>query len=304
MKYLHLLLFVIFLQTEAIAQKNTFIHDGITTSYQIFGKGEPVLIINGGPGMSSNNFEALAESLSTNNRVIVYDQRGTGDSAMQAINRSNMTIALLAEDIENLRKHLGYENWIVLGHSFGGILAYEYAARYPQSVKAMIQSHSGGMSIDIRNDFDVRRRLTKTQLDSLNYYSAKIALGDDSEKTALKRARFLAPAYLHDASLAAAIAPRLVEVDRVINSYIWNDLRTIPFDRSKEMQQFHKPVLILHGEDEVVPLNVAEHAHKLLPASQLVVLEECGHFGWIEKPEIYLKEVKDFLKAQSNSRKP
>lgn len=304
MKYLLLLVFAFIFQTETAAQKKTFETNGIITSYQTFGVGEPVLIINGGPGMNSDSFGTLARMLSENNTTIIYDQRGTGDSKMQNIDRSNMNIGLLAEDIENLRKHLGYEKWIVLGHSFGGILAYEYAASYPKSVKAMIQSHSGGMSIDVRDDFEVRSKLSRVQLDSLNHYTVKIAMGDSTAATALKRAEFLAAAYLYDDNLAKEIASRLVQVDRMINSYIWMDLQINQFNRSKEMQNFHKPVLILHGEDEVVPLNVAQYAHNILPESKLVVLEECGHYGWIEKPEIYLKEVKDFLKAHSNSRNP
>lgn len=304
MKKFLLIAIVLLLNAKVCAQKQSFEKDSLITSYQTFGAGDPVLIINGGPGMNSNGFEELAELLSENNKIIIYDQRGTGGSKMPHINRSNMTIDLMAQDIEDLREHLGFEEWTILGHSFGGILAYEYAAKYPDRVRAMIQSHSGGMRIDLRNEFDVREKLTRSQLDSLNHYTVKIAMGDTSEETALKRAEFLAPAYLHDNSLAGKIAPRLTEVNRMINSYIWNDLRSKQFDRTNEMKNFQKPVLILHGESEIVPLEIAKYAHETLPKSKLVVMKDCGHYGWLEKPEIYLKEVKDFLNAQSGSGNP
>lgn len=298
MKYFSLLSFVIVLTINAQERGEVIIDNG-RIAYQAFGEGYPVVIINGGPGMNSNGFAPLAKLLSENNTIIIYDQRGTGESTMHEVNASTITMDLMVEDIENLCKELGYKNWIILGHSFGGMLAYEYAAQHPERVKAMIQSHSGGMDIDVRNRFDVRGRLTATQLDSLNYYTTKISLGDASEATALKRAEFLAPAYLHDDSLATKIAPRLTQVNMMINSYIWNDLRSIPFNNIEEMKNFEKPVLILHGQNEVVPVNVAEKAHKILPSSKLVIMPECGHYGWLERPDIYLKEVKDFLKLNS-----
>jgi len=296
MKMLFFCLIVFSLNAQ---QKDVIEYSDGKIAYQKFGIGSPVLIINGGPGMNSNGFAPLARMLSENNTTIIYDQRGTGKSELKELNSSSMTIDIMLEDIEVLREELGYEHWIVLGHSFGGMLAYAYAAKYPDKVSAMIQSHSGGMDIDIRNSFDIRSMLNRTQQDSLNYYSAKISLGDESEATALKRAEFMAPAYLHDASLAKKIAPRLTQVNRMINSYIWDDLRSIPFNRTEEMKNFKKTVLILHGETEIVPLNVAQKANRILSNSKLVVMPECGHYGWLERPDIYLKEVKYFLKNNS-----
>ena len=53
--------------------------------YTTFGTGDPILIINGGPGMSSAGFVGLAKELSKNNRTIIYDQRGTGSSKMKLL---------------------------------------------------------------------------------------------------------------------------------------------------------------------------------------------------------------------------
>lgn len=298
MKYL--LLFFTFLSFSVSGQsyEKFEIEDGLM-AYRTFGEGYPVLIINGGPGMNSHGFASLAESLSADNRTIIYDQRGTGESGLNDMSASKFTIQKMVEDIEALRKHLGYDQWIVLGHSFGGMLAYAYAAEYPGRVRAMIQSHSGGMDLDIRNGLNILSRLSQAERDSLTHYAAKIRLGDDSKETALKRARFLAPAYLYDKSLAPKIAERLTQGNMIINGRIWNDLDRIDFDVSAEMSRFEKPVLILNGENEVAPQSIAEKAHSILPNSRLVVIPECGHYGWLERPDIYLKEVSDFLKINS-----
>ncbi|RYZ16529.1 MAG: alpha/beta fold hydrolase [Chitinophagaceae bacterium] len=112
-------------QTGAFAPGN-----GIRTWYQTFGSGAPVLIINGGPGISSEGFAEIAGLLAKGNRSIIYDQRGTGRTVLPRKDASTLTIALMAADIEALRQHLGYESWIVMGHSFGGMLASYYAANY------------------------------------------------------------------------------------------------------------------------------------------------------------------------------
>ncbi len=269
--------------------------------YQKFGTGDPVLVINGGPGMSSEGFIPLAELLSENNTTIIYDQRGTGDSKLKVLDRTTITMDVMVEDIEVLRKKLGYKKWIVLGHSFGGMLAYAYAAKYPERLSAMIQSHSGGMDLDLLNSLDVTSRLSEVQRDSLSYYSVIISQGDTSHATALKRGELLANAYLYKKKHLPQIAERLTQGNSRINSLLWTDMRLNKFDTKTEMQDFNKPVLILQGRNEVAPVSVAEKAHEVLPNSKLVIMDKCGHYGWLERPDIYLSEVRKFLANNSEN---
>ncbi|HBY66535.1 MAG TPA: alpha/beta hydrolase, partial [Flavobacteriaceae bacterium] len=107
MKQINTLFFLFFFGVSAFAQTESFIENsGSTICYTTFGKGFPVLIINGGPGMSSEGFVSLAKTLSENNKTIIYDQRGTGKSTLKAVNETTITLDLMVEDIESLRKHL------------------------------------------------------------------------------------------------------------------------------------------------------------------------------------------------------
>lgn len=160
-KYLIFFIFPLF----CFAQESDIVITGeAKISYRKFGSGFPVLIINGGPGMNSNVFASLAALLSENNTTIIYDQRGTGKSGLKNPTPSEISIENLVEDIEKLRAALGYDQWIILGHSFGGMLAYAYAAEYPERVKAMIQSHSGGMSLNNVERFDITKRLLSLKM--------------------------------------------------------------------------------------------------------------------------------------------
>lgn len=298
MRGILLIVFSLF-TANSIAQKTCFKSGTTQICYQKFGEGNPVLIINGGPGMSSEGFIPLAELLSDNNTTIIYDQRGTGDSKLNVLDRTTISLDAMVEDIEVLRKKLGYNKWIVLGHSFGGMLAYAYAAKYPERINAMIQSHSGGMDLDLLNTLDVTSRLSEKQRDSLTYYSVIISQGDTSHATALKRGKLLAHAYLYNKKYLPQIAERLTQGNSRINSLLWTDMRLNKFDTKTEMKDFKKPVLILQGRNEVAPVSVAEKAHEVLPNSKLVIMDKCGHYGWLDRPDIYLSEVRNFLADNS-----
>lgn len=279
------------------AQHNFINHDGETIHYQVFGSGDPVLLINGGPGMSSEGFTDLAKRLAVKNQVILYDQRGTGLSHIPVINSRSMTMKLLVDDIEILREHLKINEWVVMGHSFGGMLAYFYATVYPQRVKAMIQSSSGGMDLTLLNSLDITAALTQNQRDSLAYYTQKIREGDSSFQTQYNRGKFLAPAYVYDQRHVPLVARRLTQGDSRINQLIWNNMRSMNFNMKSSMKHFRKPVLIIHGNNDIVGTEIPRNAHEILPNSQLVLLENCRHYGWLDAEAAYFTAINNFLSA-------
>ena len=297
MTFLRPIIFLMLLLPQLMpAQESQFMEaDGNQLHYRIFGTGEPLLIINGGPGMSSEGFVPLAKELSASNRVILYDQRGTGSSKMAKIEASSMKVDLLVKDLELLREHLEFEEWIILGHSFGGMLAYAYAAQYPERVKAMIQSSSGGMDLSLLSQFDITAALTEAERDSLHFYSIKIAGGDTSRATQLKRAEFLAPAYVYDKKHIPVIAERLTQGNSTINSLLWEDMRQSNFDTKSLLQNFSKPVLILHGNNDVIDPELSKEAHQLLPKSRLVILPNTRHYGWLDAKDLYFSAISEFL---------
>lgn len=289
---------LLFLQgTVTYAQNGTLrTSDDSVISYTTYGSGVPLLIINGGPGMSSEGFVPLARKLAENNRSILYDQRGTGASRLNVVNASTITLDLMVRDIESLREHLGIENWIVMGHSFGGMLAYYYASKHPGRVLGMIQSSSGGMDLSLLRTLNVTNGLTQTERDSLAYYTARLRNGDQSYKTRLKRGLFLAPAYVYNRKHIPAIAERLTQGNSEINRLVWSDMQRSGFDTKESLKHFGKPVLIIHGRQDIVGTDLAETAHSILPSSRLVLLDRCRHYGWLDRPVAYFREVNDFLR--------
>lgn len=285
------------------AQKDGYAEsDGVNIYYRTFGTGTPLLIINGGPGLNSDGFVDLAKTLSAHNQTIIYDQRGTGRSVMQKVNASTITMQLMIADIENLRKQLRIDRWVILGHSFGGMLASYYATIYPDKIISMILSSSGGVDLDLLSyvSKNINARLTPQQLDSANYWSQKIASGDTSRFARWQRAKALANAYLLDKKYAPLIAERLTSSNLDINNLLWQDMQKIHFNCAAKLSTFNQPVLIIQGRQDIIEEGTSQKAHKILKNSKLVIVDHCVHYGWLDNREAYLSKVEKFVSQNDN----
>ena len=290
-------------QNLLFAQKSHFIENETgKIHYQTFGHGDPILIINGGPGFSSEGFQTIAEELASMGYLtILYDQRGTGKSTLEAVNETTITMDLMVEDIERIRQDLEVENWIVFGHSFGGMMAYYYAAKYSDRVSAMIQSSSGGMDLSLLGTAGgaIDQNLSQADRDSLAFWRER----NRSQPSDANRKRFndfFAKAYLYDDSFAPIVSERMMQGNMQLNGLVWQNMRSIDFDCKKDMRNYAQAVLILQGKNDILPIELAETAHEILPNSTLVLLDECGHYGWLDQKEKYYQAIEEFVDSAKN----
>ena len=294
------LLVILIAVSPALAQNAThnsgvINSQGVEIHYRVFGRGAPLLIINGGPGMSSEGFIPLAKELARGRQTIIFDQRGTGRSSIANPDSENITMDLMVADMEALREHLQVDQWSILGHSFGGMLGAYYTGKFPQRVKALIFSSSGGVDMDLFNYINITGRLTQTQRDSLQYWDQQIASGDTSYHARYRRGIQLAPAYLYRKEFVPTIADRLTQGNMSINTLVFQDLNRISFDCKPQLSTYKGPTLIIQGKEDIVELRTAQRAQQALPQAQIVLLVECGHYGWLDQEQEYFKTINSFL---------
>src|ERR671936_3145862 len=110
--------------------------DGRSLGYRRSGSGPTLVCHGGGPGFSALYLGNLAE-LDEQLELVALDPRGTGGSDRPADARA-YTIDDYATDLEELRAHLGLERINLLGHSHGGVVALDYAARFPDRVERLV----------------------------------------------------------------------------------------------------------------------------------------------------------------------
>lgn len=284
----------IFSQTEGYAVNA----DGTKTFYKTFGKGKPLLIINGGPGMNSNGFEDMAKTLGENQQTIIYDQRGTGKSKLSKLDSKSISMKIMADDVESLRKHLKIKKWNILGHSFGGMLGSYYATVYPNSIDKLILSSSGGVDLTLLKSPNlIEAGLSKAEKDSLDYWNDKIEKGDTSYKARLGRGKAMAPAYVYDRKFVSIIAERLTQGNSTINGLLWSDMQKMNFDCKDKLKSFKNPVLIIQGKEDIISNEIGEIGHKAYPNSKLILLEHSKHYGWLDARDKYFSDINSFLKS-------
>jgi proline iminopeptidase len=111
--------------------------DSVRLFVKIAGRGVPCVVVHGGPGAGSYGLEHLGlQPLESSLQLIYLDQRGSGRSASSP--RHNYALARQVQDLEELRQRLGLRQWVLLAHSFGGVIATAYAQRYPEHVQALV----------------------------------------------------------------------------------------------------------------------------------------------------------------------
>ena len=113
--------------------------NGAKLWYEIKGSGDPIVLIPGGPGNSHLYLTPWFDELAKNHKVIYFDAFGRGKSD-RAKDSTEYTFQRDIEDLEGLRKALGFDKWTVLGHSYGGMVAQAYALEYPASVDKLVLS--------------------------------------------------------------------------------------------------------------------------------------------------------------------
>ena len=115
--------------------------DGVRLYVRVAGQGRPCVFVHGGPGAGAAVHETLAgPMLEQQFRMVYLDQRGSGRSASAPA--SAYGLPRLVQDLEELRQQLHVEKWVLMAHSFGGIIATAYARQYPQHVLGLVLSNS------------------------------------------------------------------------------------------------------------------------------------------------------------------
>jgi proline iminopeptidase len=278
--------------------------DGVETYYRVMGEGPPVLLINGGPGWSSDHMRGVAERLAPSRRVVVYDQRGTGRSGLAAVDTSTVSLALMIADIEALREHLGIDRWTVVGHSFGGLLGMAYAAEHPDRVRAMVLSAPAGADLEFLGYYPatLRERMTPYEREAADFWTDPERLAAAPAKATYELLKVSVGAFLYDRSRLGELLAAVDEAtwNLAVAQLVWGDLIAAGFDVRREMRAFPGPVLVIQGRQDALGALSAFQVAELFPDGRLVIVEEAAHILWLDQPERYFEAVSGFLDAEGS----
>lgn len=265
---------------------------GRPVAYHVIGGGAatPLLLINGGPGFD-HRFHHLSpawEQLARQRQVIFFDQPGTGQSWQVGLD-DPITIEDVLDSIDAVRRATGAEKVALLGHSWGGYLALDYALRHPERVERIVLANSIAPKVSataflfgaLFPDIAVQRRGLRAEnpADVDKYSHLTLAMSFYSPET-------------RDRVLSALERP--VAYNRRLE-ILWTEAESR--DLTEKLREIAVPVLILTGRfDANVAPRTAWLIHELMAGSQYVVFEKSGHFPMIEEPDRFARVVDAFLK--------
>ncbi|OMH39225.1 prolyl aminopeptidase [Motiliproteus sp. MSK22-1] len=276
------------------------VSDGHDLYYEQSGnaRGIPVLFVHGGPGGGTSEFNRRFFD-PEKYRIILFDQRGCGKSRPHASIENNTT-AHLIEDIEQLRKHLGIDQWLLFGGSWGTTLSLLYAQKYPDKVLGMIlrgiflcreqdihwfyQHGASQIFPDFWKGF-LEPIPLEEQHDLLNAYHR--ILTSDNEIARMSAAKSwstweakcstLEPStglVGHFSAPHVALALARLEAHYFVNKAFIEDNQII--NNAATIQ--HIPTTIIHGRyDMVCPVRQALELHEVLPEAAFHIVRDAGH---------------------------
>jgi proline iminopeptidase len=283
--------------TGQTARQGLMSLDDARIFYEVVGSGDPIVVVHGGPGLDHEYLRPGLDALATMHALIYYDQRGTGRSTAE-LDASVINFDAFVEDIERLREVLGYERVSVLGHSFGALIALEFARRYPDRTRALILMNPVEPGSRFREETMERmeRRRTPELVEEMN--RIRESEGFEARDPATL-SRFYRLSYRPlvadpdvveriDLDLAATTARQGQEVARLLGT----SLGTVEWwDR---LPSIEVPTLVLHGRHDAPPLDMGRELAEALPLGTFQVLDS-GHFPYVEDRQGLVSAVSSFF---------
>lgn len=271
------------------------------------GDGPPIIVVHGGPDFDHTYLLPELDRLAESFRLVYYDQRGRGRSA-EGVSAEDVTIESELDDLDLVRRHFGLGTVAVLGHSWGGVLAMEYAIRHPDRVSHLILLDTAPASAGDWQSFrDALGRLRPVaDREAMEAIAATDAhqRGDLVAEAAYNRIHFRMT--VRQPELLDALVARLhtdateegILLVRAINQQLHDETaRSADWDLFPALRRLDVPTLVLHGEHDFIPVELAARIAEAVPDARLTVLPGCGHFTYLEAPERVFEEVARFCGA-------
>ncbi len=292
-------------------QRSGFVQvDQAKLFYQSFGTGTPIIVLHGGPGLDQTYLLPQMLTLAKDHEVIFYDQRGSGKSLDTNMSPTYLNTVQFVKDLEALRIQLGLNKVVLLGHSWGGFLAMNYAIAHPDHVSALILMNTGPADYKGQQAFAVefskRTQPIKNEISALGNPSA---FEQSSSANITKMYKVLFSVYFYNPKDESELSLNMTEkseksgfkVLEVMNETSWMkpEINLYP-----QLEKLNVPTLIVHGKEDIIPLWTAEKIKAAIPGAQMITLEECGHFSYIEKPDQVFSRIDLFLNDVSNNNAP
>jgi proline iminopeptidase len=285
--------------------------NGVMIYYMTLGRGEPLMIVHGGPGASHDYFLPYLLPLARHNRLIFIDERGSGRS-QKLEDASAYTVENMVEDVEAVRQALGLGKISLLGHSYGGALAQVYALKYQKNLSHLILASTWSSTVELNKVFvrmkenmpaELRERIDKMEAEGLYGH------GLDYQKNRYTNDYMVAawgegyfpyvyqnrPDPNYDPVAGGNISWDLYrEMWGSHGEYVVDgNLKSVEY--TERLASIKVPTLILVGDHDECDPSLAEAMHARIAGSKIVIFPKAGHMTFVDQTSLFVDAVSRFV---------
>jgi proline-specific peptidase len=262
----------------------------------------PLLVLHGGPGAPADYLQPLEELADTGRPIVFYDQLGCGNSD-QPNEPSLWSVELFLEELSTVRQQLGLDHIHLLGHSWGGMLAMEYAVTQPAGLASLILA-SSPVSIPqwIAEAHRLRKELPQEVEQTLRHHEE----AGTTDEVAYEEAMMVFY-QRHVCRLDPWPEPLMrtfakLEANPEVYNTMWGPSEFHATGTLKEwdvrdrLGEIRLPTLITSGRHDEATPTIAETVHRGIAGSEWVIFEQSSHAAHLEEEVEYRQVVEDFMR--------
>jgi proline iminopeptidase len=259
--------------------------------YVTLGRGTPVIFLHGGLGFDHEYFRPFADALSDSAQVVYYDHLGHGKSDRPA-NFDDLTFARLSADCAGLADALGLGKFVLVGHSYGGFIALDFAFRYPDRLAGLVLTCTAP---DLKSGLRDPLGGAKEQVEAFKRLFAGPAANATDEMfrdnwmTAL-------PLYYNNASPPPNI---LADIDRrtIYSAAGFNRGGKIlaAYDFAAKLPGLAVHTIVQYGAGDIFRFGDNERMAKSIPGAKVTYFPNSGHWPFQEETAAYLTALRGFV---------
>lgn len=261
--------------------------NGANLHYETLGSGPAILLMHGGLGLSHDYLRPYFDQLAEDHTVVYYDHFGNGQSA-KPDDYAEMTFDRLTSDAAELMTSLGHETFTLIGHSYGGFIAQEFAVAYGDRLDGLVL-------IDTVPAFDYQPTVSGSdeQMAAFGKLFTQ-PMADDADWQATWNP--VVQMYFHqwDADTGADLDARTVYDHRA-----WNASGALlgTFNTLEKLPGITSPTLVIAGRHDPItpPEPGAERIAAAIPGAALAIFEDSGHYPFIEEQEAFFATLEQWL---------
>lgn len=266
--------------------------NGTDLFYITVGKGIPCLVMHGGLGFDHTYLHPWLDPLGDTLQLIYYDHRGNGRSGRPG--KDTRTHAQFAADAAALASHLGQGKVAVLGHSYGGFIALEFALRHPDRLSHLILLDTAPASPFVSYPEEIKANFLRMGATKEMQEAMRKEWTTDEEM----RENFSIFWPIYFKHYDPVIGTRLLENSIVTVSGGARDGKT--YNVTARLGEIQTPTLVMVGRDDwICPPSQAHLLHDGIPNSELVIFEDSGHLPYVEEADAFFKTIRDWIKRTS-----